>query len=177
MGAGPIRVESKEVLVPVVVIDKKGQAQLQREAPSLAKQALDGKKLVIFDESVAAIAIPDLTAQEIHLFEDGVEQSIVNATFEPEPYWNVKDNLGYHSEFIGRGEGRWSGPQWPEGRIADCCAPLSCSLCSAFLSRWKLSPSQCKRGSPECHRQRSERLLQYKASAVRSLAGLGPQVN
>jgi hypothetical protein len=47
----------------------------------------------------------------------------VNATFEPEPYWNVKDNLGYHSEFIGRGEGRWSGPQWLEGRIAEIAVP------------------------------------------------------
>jgi hypothetical protein len=64
MGAGPLRVESKEVLVPVVVIDKKGQAQLQRETPSLAKQALDGKKPVILAESVAAIAIPDLTARD-----------------------------------------------------------------------------------------------------------------
>jgi hypothetical protein len=123
MGAGPIRVESNEVLVPVVVIDKGRQAQLQRETPNLVKQALDKKDLVILDQSVAEIAIPDLAAKEIHLFEDGVEQSIVNATFEPEPYWNVKDNLGYHSEFIGRGDGRWSGPQWPESRIAEIAVP------------------------------------------------------
>lgn len=109
MGAGPIRMESNEVLVPVVVIDKKRQAQLQRETSNLVKQALDKKNLVILDQSVAEIVIPDLAAKEIHLFEDGVEQSIVNATFEPEPYWNVKDNLGYHSEFRpGRRKMVWS---------------------------------------------------------------------
>lgn len=123
MGADPIRVESNEVLVPVVITDKERQARLQKETPGLIKHAMAIKNLHVLEESVAAIAIPDLAVKEIHLFEDGVEQVIQNAPFGPSLYWNVRDDEGYHSEFMGRGEGKWSGPQWPADRIAEISLP------------------------------------------------------
>lgn len=119
----PIRVESNEVVIPVVIVDKRRQEQLQQAAPKIMKRAEKKKDPNLLEESVAAIAIPDLTAKEIHVFEDGVEQNVVGVTFEREPYWNVKDYPGYHSEFIGRGGGKWSGPQWPEGMIAQIAVP------------------------------------------------------
>jgi hypothetical protein len=95
----PIRVESNEVLVPVFVFDKEQVRLLQRGIP----------KALTEDPTV----IRGLTATDFHIFEDEKEESIQNVSFEVIPTYEVHDNRGYHSEFIGEGGGKWSTREWP----------------------------------------------------------------
>lgn len=119
----PIRVESNQVLVPTVIIDKEREAQFQHKSPEILQRAIATKNIHLLEDSVEAVTIPDLTAKEIHLSEDGIEQAIQNVTSEPSLYWNFRDNVGYHTEFTGQGGGVWSGPLWPPGRVAEIAMP------------------------------------------------------
>jgi len=94
-----IRVESNQVLVPAYVFDKERARLLQRGTP----------KALTEDPTV----IRGLTAADFHIFEDDKEQTIQNVSFEVLPDYDVHDNRGYHSEFIGEGGGKWSTREWP----------------------------------------------------------------
>jgi hypothetical protein len=83
-GPPPIRVETCEVVVPVLVVD----TSYLRVASSP-----NGKTV----EEVSK-TITDLSPADFHLFEDGSEQRIQNVTFEPLRRWCVTDNVSWHDE-------------------------------------------------------------------------------
>ncbi len=95
-GALPIRVESNEVWVPVLVLDKKLVGRLHGMDPmSFLREAEDHDSHLLED-----LAVSGLSAADFHIFEDGREQKIDRVTlshdFRP---------LGAS----GGGQGNWMG--------------------------------------------------------------------
>jgi hypothetical protein len=118
----PIRVETNEVLVPVLVGDKERFQELQKNPTNVFMAVLAGKADLA--ESIAdGIIIHDLTAADFRIFEDGKLQGIQNVAYQRSLYWDFHDNKGFHTEFIGSGGGKWSGHEWPAGQIADFHPP------------------------------------------------------
>jgi hypothetical protein len=117
----PIRVETNQVVVPVVVIDK---TRFRREGQDhRIDQALlhgDGR---LVDAIASGLLVLDLTAADFQVLDDGKEQPIQNVTIEPSLYWDVRDNEGHHTEYIGPGGGKWSTTEWPPGHFGDVDAP------------------------------------------------------
>lgn len=98
----PIRVATRQVLVPASVADKNRIAQLD--------QKLSKVSLKEYRRRVSEAYVHDLTAQDFHLFEDGVEQRIQSVTSEQALGGDVQDSAGIHAERIGEGGGIWSSP-------------------------------------------------------------------
>jgi hypothetical protein len=104
-GPRPIRVETREVYVPVLVLDKSRIVQLQEMKPSEY-----GQELVANTLDFGAVAVRDLNARDFQLSEDGQEQKIENVAsgFQlPRP---IQDNLGLSQDFVGAGGGVWIAP-------------------------------------------------------------------
>ncbi|MFZ0584156.1 MAG: hypothetical protein WAN72_00395 [Candidatus Acidiferrales bacterium] len=122
---GPIRVESRQVLVPTVVFDKKLYTLIDKKSPKHSLSYLFAHDPHFWD----SIAIRTLTAKDFHLYEDGQEQGILSVALEAPIFSIVQDNLGEHPESIGTGGGRWTYPDlanaetslwfpWPQYVIA-----------------------------------------------------------
>ncbi|MGH9739421.1 MAG: hypothetical protein ACRD4X_12690, partial [Candidatus Acidiferrales bacterium] len=102
-----IRVQSSEVLVPVVVLDKKKIAGLRAMDPYVFGQKLNARDF----SSWEALAVRGLTAADFKVFEDGQEQFVRQVRAKPRsgpPL--LRDNLGYFSDFLGVGGGIWTVP-------------------------------------------------------------------
>jgi hypothetical protein len=115
-GQDAIRVQTNQVLVPVSVADKK-RVRLLNEHPNELHRALrdgDGPRA---EALLDAYLIHGLTAIDFQVFDDGQEQVIQNVTFERAMYWDVRDNRGHHTEYIGPGGGKWSTAEWPPGVV------------------------------------------------------------
>jgi hypothetical protein len=110
----PIRVQTNQVLVPVVVVDKERLHRLWNDQ-SLYDAVLPGE----VDAIASGPLVRDLTAADFQVFDNGKEQPIQNVTQEPSLYWDVRDNRGHHTEYIGPGGGKWSTMEWPPGLIGD----------------------------------------------------------
>ena len=97
----PIRVQTNQVLVPVIVVDK---ARLRRawKDGSLFDAVLPGEQ----DAIASGLLLHDLTASDFQIFDDNKEQPIHNVTEERSLYWDVRDNVGHHTEYIGPGGGK-----------------------------------------------------------------------
>jgi hypothetical protein len=118
----PIRVETKEVLVPVFVIDKTRYQDLRRDPRNLFKAVVSGD--MRSEESIVErIGIPELTATDLRLYEDGQLQTVDNVSRQPMVHRGIRDNQGFHSEYIGTGGGKWSSREWPPEVIADILPP------------------------------------------------------
>jgi hypothetical protein len=113
----PIRVQTNQVLVPVVVADKERYHRVLRDG-SLYDVVLPGE----LDAIASSVLVHNLTAADFQVLDDGKEQTIQNATEEPSLYWDVRDNEGHHTEYIGPG-GKWSTAEWPPGLVGDMDAP------------------------------------------------------
>jgi hypothetical protein len=105
-GAPPIRVESDQVIVPVLVLDKKRVNRLKRMDPTEYVNAARSKNSDFLDD----LAIRGLDIKDFHLFEDGQEQQLRSVLFETESgvHSHVHDNLGDHTETVGIGGGIWT---------------------------------------------------------------------
>lgn len=102
-----IRVETKQVLVPVIVFDRDS-----------ANRRMNSSVLYDAKEQEAALSasyVHGLTVADFRVLDDGKEQPIQSVTEEEFFYWDVRDNKGYHTEYIGPGGGKWSMTQWPPG--------------------------------------------------------------
>jgi len=104
-GPAPIRVESHDVYVPVLVLDKKRVNELQRMNP-----ALYDKQVLTNSLDFGSVAVGDLLPQDFHLFEDGVEQRIQSVTPQTKFSRSFRDNKGLAEDFVGAGSGIWVAP-------------------------------------------------------------------
>lgn len=110
-----IRVESNQVLVPALVFDKQlwdlsiyspaGYRCLTDSASVLQEQGISVRQA---PAKCWGAVIEDLTAKDLRLFEDGVEQTIQNVARERRHWWQLFDNYGNHSEYSGTPIGKWS---------------------------------------------------------------------
>jgi hypothetical protein len=97
----PIKVESHEVVVPVEVIQ-------ETKDPKGIMSDSNGNLRAVWILRFNQIA--NLTAKSVHIFEDGVEQSIQHFSFEQLHAWGVSDNTGRHQEYSCTPRGLWAGP-------------------------------------------------------------------
>ena len=98
-GPAAIRVESREVVVPVFVVDK-----------SVVHPLGDSWHIGTTYYREWDKEITGLEAQDFHVFEDGVEQPIQNVTVELPRVWNVMDNVSHHTESSCTPRGIWVNP-------------------------------------------------------------------
>jgi hypothetical protein len=112
---GPIRVESRQVLVPTVVFDKRLYTLIDKKDHKRSLGYLLAHDPHFWD----SIAIRTLAAKDFHMYEDGQEQPILSVVLEAPIFSIVDDNLGKHPESIGTGGGRWTYPD-----LADAEASL-----------------------------------------------------
>jgi hypothetical protein len=98
--APPIHVETREVVLPVQVIE----------------ETKDPKGLLTYpDGTVQHVYIlhsrelKGLSAKSFHIFEGSVEQSIQHFSLEKENQWVTRDNVGQHVEYSCTPKGIWSG--------------------------------------------------------------------
>ena len=98
----PIRVESHDVYVPVLVLDKKRIDQLQRMNPAFYAKQVAANSL-----DLDSVAVRGLLPQNFRLFEDGLEQRIQSVTPETRFSRPIRDNAGVYEDFVGAGNGIW----------------------------------------------------------------------
>lgn len=113
-----IRVQTNQVLVPVVVVDEERYHRTLSDG-SLYDAVLPGE----LDAIAEGTLVHDLTTADFQVLDDGKEQPIQSVTEEPSLYWDVRDNRGHHTEYIGPGGGKWSTMEWPPGLVSDIDAP------------------------------------------------------
>jgi hypothetical protein len=102
----PIRVKSNEVLVPVLVLNKKGLDQLHGQDIVSYITQTDRDR----DQFLQDLAVRDLTAADFRVFEDGKEQAVARVTSQ-----DVSP-----AGDIGSGGGKWGeskSPSTPEKGI------------------------------------------------------------
>ena len=86
--APPIQVKTNEILVPVLVLDKKRIDAIHRmEIQEYINQVNAPNSHLLLD-----LAVTGLAAQQFHIFEDGKEQEIQRVT--QQPGWNLKLPVG-----------------------------------------------------------------------------------
>lgn len=109
-----IRVDAREVVVPVVVLDR-----THRRMVALgAYEELDEE-------------ITDLAVKDFHIFEDGVEQPIDNIAMELPRIRDVRDNISHHVEDSFTPRGIWASPDlWPQSGGGLTLSPLVTYLVS-----------------------------------------------
>lgn len=108
-GPAAIRVESDDVLVPVWVVDQKRYAALFRTNEQVLLNDLLSGNFAPWND----VYVPDLTARNFRLFEDGSEQRIRSVILHAPHILLVTDNFGQHYEFVSSGGGRWTFPDHP----------------------------------------------------------------
>ena len=109
----PIRVESNQVLVPVVVLNDKLYTRLKKaqlEAHQHSAQLVD------------TLAIRGLSVRDFNLFEDGQQQTVQSVAPEAPGFSMVRDNFGKHPETTGSGGGRWGYPDFPTNDLSEWLA-------------------------------------------------------
>jgi len=98
-----IRVDSREVVVPVFVIHKNVRLH---EGFDLRSSWYE------WDQEVTG-----LKAQNFRIFQDGVEQAIKNVSVQGIPVRNVYDNFNVHEDYLCTPTGLWSTPDTKPGSI------------------------------------------------------------
>ncbi len=110
-----IRVETNQVLVPVIVVDK-DRWRLVWNAPNLLR-AVKENNLKLEEEIVESVVIHHLTSVDFQIVDDGKDQEVKNVTYEQSSYSGFQDSKGYHTELLGEGGGKWSSAEWPSWQV------------------------------------------------------------
>jgi hypothetical protein len=95
-GALAIRVESREVQIPVMVADKSYSGH-QR-----------GPRILVYGKVATGLSVNDF-----ELFEDGVEQQVQHVSVELYRAWGIVDNVSGHWQSSCTLRGIWAGPDSP----------------------------------------------------------------
>jgi len=120
----PIRVQSNEVFIPVFVFDKgRVRVLMDTQDPQHLHQAILAGNSQLVDKIVEEVVVRDLTAADFQILDDGKEQAIHSVAYERSLYWDVRDNIGHHTEYLGPGGGKWSTVEWPQNFIGDLAPP------------------------------------------------------
>ena len=107
--AGTIRIESKEVLVPVVVLDKQRVSELLHKKRSAFWHEVNNGDFGFWNHLV----VRDLSRNDFAVLQDGEKQTIESFTLEKQNQSPVlTDNVGKFREFVGVGGGTWATPLW-----------------------------------------------------------------
>jgi hypothetical protein len=96
----PIQIESREVVLPVEVME-------ERKDPKGLLIAPDGTMQHVYISHSSEIA--GLSSKSFHIFEDGVEQEIRHFSVESLHLWEASDNFGEHDEYSCTPKGIWGG--------------------------------------------------------------------
>jgi hypothetical protein len=96
-----IRVETREVVLPVEVIEA-------RKDPKGLIVDRDGTHHHIY--MLHSQEVTGLSAKSFHVFEDGAEQRIAHLSVEKLYEWLARDNVGQHVEYSCTPTGVWGGP-------------------------------------------------------------------
>jgi hypothetical protein len=132
-GAPAIQVKTDEILVPVLVLDKKRiDAIHQMEIHNYINQVNAPNSHLLMD-----LAVTGLAAGQFHIFEDGKEQEIQRLTLEPG--WNLKVPVGPGFESLASPDTPDSTrktryfyvelPQWPTYQISYAPPPSPAGSC------------------------------------------------
>jgi hypothetical protein len=114
--ASAIRVESKQVLVPVGVLSRRHYYEINK--PTDPRDLEDESRLQELIAKAKSVPIRGLGIRDFRLFEDGREQTIQSVRFPATAVDQVQDNIGRHYEFTSSGGGRWIYPDIPnDGKI------------------------------------------------------------
>jgi len=109
--AGTIRVESKEVLVPVLVVDTQRLEQLEHMKRSVFWHQTQGGDAHLLEP----LAVQGLSLKDFTVLEDGERQRIVSVLPEAQRQAPiVTDNLSKYREYVGVGGGTWAEPLWED---------------------------------------------------------------
>ena len=120
----PIRVQSNEVFIPVFVFDKgRVRVLMDTQDPQHLHQAILAGNSQLVDKIVEEVVVRDLTAADFQILDDGKEQAIHSVAYERSLYWDVRDNIGHHTEYLGLGGGKWSTVEWPQNFIGHLAPP------------------------------------------------------
>ena len=117
-----IRVETNEVLLPAIVYDKERFGHLQKDTTNLFRAYFVGE-MQVANDIIEGVVIRDLAVVDFQVLEDGMEQTVQKVTYERSLYWNVRDNRGHHTEYIGPGGGKWSTAEWPPNVVGEIEPP------------------------------------------------------
>jgi hypothetical protein len=94
-----IRVETREVILPVCVIE-------ERKDPKGLLVGPNGEEFHVWIYHTREVT--GLAAKSFRIFEDGVEQTIKHFSVERKNGWLVRDNVGEHVEHAWTPSGIWS---------------------------------------------------------------------
>ncbi len=89
-----IRVNSRDVVIPVTVTDKEMRSE----------QIVVGNQPMTYSTSW----VNGLTAKNFRVFEDGIEQKVESVTAEQVRWWPTLDNIGEHMEYSLTPRGVWA---------------------------------------------------------------------
>jgi hypothetical protein len=104
-----IRVESDQVVVPVLVWDKRRwDGLLLPTDPSDLQRERAAKDMPWRDPTIRG-----LRPRDFQVFEDGRAQTVQSVTLEDPAVTHVRDSAGQHYEVTGSGGGRWIYPDIP----------------------------------------------------------------
>jgi hypothetical protein len=94
----PIRVESSDVLIPVLVLDEDRINRIRKMDPHVFEVEATSKNAQLLTD----LAVSGLTAKDFQVFEDGKRQPIERVTIAPD-----------FGQARGAGDGKWVGPDLP----------------------------------------------------------------
>jgi len=141
--AGTIRVESKEVLVPVVVLDKQRVEQLEHTKRSVFWHRFNTGGF----NPLESLAVRGLSASDFNISQDGEEEKIEHLTANEQKQSPIlTDNLGKYRESVGIGGGTWAMALW-ENDYADGATVVEASMSGYEIG---YTPSSSPDGS--CHK-------------------------
>jgi hypothetical protein len=112
---GPIRIESQQVLVPVLVYNRQDYIDALQTDPSVATKTLAPWR---------AVSMPGLTTADFQVFEDGQREVIQNVSLKGPFATEIGDNQGRHYEYLGEGGGWWIFPDLPNDTNVHVAIPF-----------------------------------------------------
>jgi hypothetical protein len=104
----PIKVETNEVVLPVLVIE-------ETKDPKGLLTNPDGTIQHVY--IMHSGEIKGLSVKSFHIFEGSVEQSIRHLSLEKDHHWVTQDNVGQHAEYSCTPKGIWRGSDKKEIRL------------------------------------------------------------